>query len=504
MTTIPTDHAAMIERLSQLDRLRNVPHAELQWLAAHGTLRSLERGEFLTRTGDPREQLHLYIMLAGRIIAFVQRDHVQRKLREIRVGEVLGLLPFSRMTHTTADIFIEEPVEILQIDRELFPVLIRDCPVVTAACVHAMLNRAQAVTESHLHDEKLFSLGKLAAGLAHEFNNPASAVLRNVESLGWRQHEIEDAFTAIAADGLSASQLETLRALREECLTEPRSNESPMMRADREDAIAAWLEAHAVDSALANGAVDAALTIERLEKLAAAIPKSVLEPAIGWIAASIGNTALLAETGQAAKRIHDLVTAVKGFTQMDRPFVSEPTRIASGVRDTVAVMGPKARARSVTIEVDVPDELPPVRASAVELNQVWANLLDNALDAAPVSSRVTITAQAVDSKIIVRVVDQGNGIPEQIRGRIFDPFFTTKPVGQGRGLGLDTTRRIVTLIEGQIEFESEEGRTEFRVSIPIVPNNPQKAEAEGLLGEPERHMTRMSGSGEQSFVNPSR
>ena len=468
MTTDPTDRAAMVERLSRHERLRGVPRTELEWLAAHGQPCALAPGDVVAHMGDSRESLHLYIVLSGRLTTYVQRQRARRKLREVRGGELVGLLPFSRLTISTADVVVDDAAEVLRIDSGLFPALIRECPAVAAACVHSMIDRAQALTESQLHDEKMFSLGKLAAGLAHELNNPASAALRSVESLVVRQREIDDASDAVAISGLSASQQETLRALREECLIGARSHESPIARADREEAIAQWLEAHDIDPVPAATLADACVTIERLETLAGTISGPALGPAISWVAASIGGTALLSEIRQAVKRIHDLIAAVKGFTQMDRPLVPEPMSIAPGVRDTVSVMGPKARERSVTIDIDVPEELPLVRASAADLNQVWASLLDNALDAAPTASRVQISARTVERNVVVSVVDQGAGVPQSIRGQIFDPFFTTKPVGQGRGLGLDTARRIVSLIEGQIELDSVVGRTEFRVHLPIA------------------------------------
>jgi signal transduction histidine kinase len=459
---------AMIDRLAHHARLRAVPRAELEWLAAHGELRTLVAGEFLARIGDPREIHELYIILAGRISAYVQRDRLQRKIQEAGAGEISGLLPFSRMTKSTADLVVDEPLEFLCINPALFPELLRECPAVTAACVHTLLDRAQALTESHLHDEKLFSLGKLAAGLAHELNNPAAAALRNVASLAAHQREIEAEAEALAESGLSATQRAAVRAIRESCLTGPRPNESPLERAEREDAIAEWLEAHGVESHHAASLADACVTLEPLETLANAIPAQSLGTAIAWIVATIEATVLLTDVGQAVTRIHNLIAAVKGFTQMDRPLVPEPMHIAPGVRDSVEIMGPKARAKSVTIEIDVPDDLPQVRASAAELNQVWASLLDNALDATPAGSHVTISAQALGNNVVLRVIDQGVGIAEKDKSRIFDPFFTTKPIGQGRGLGLDIARRIIDLTGGRIEFDSVAGRTEFRVFLPMV------------------------------------
>jgi signal transduction histidine kinase len=333
------------------------------------------------------------------------------------------------------------------------------------------VDRARTLTQSELHDEKMFSLGKLAAGLAHELNNPASAALRSVDLLGERQLELESALAALAEQGLSGTQRATVHAVREACLANQNLDDSPIGRAEREDAITEWLGAHRVESDHAALLAEAGMTPDHLETLAGTIHGPALGLAIAWIASSIGASTLLSEIGRAVRRMHGLITAVKGFTQMDRPLISEPTSIAPGIRDSVTVIGSKARARSVTIDVDVPDELPRVRASAAELNQVWTNLLDNALDAAPTSSSIAISARGIGSNVVLSVIDHGPGVPEEIRTRIFDPFFTTKPIGQGRGLGLDIARRIVTLNGGRIEFDSVPGHTEFRVFFPAVPGD---------------------------------
>ena len=212
---------------------------------------------------------------------------------------------------------------------------------------------------------------------------------------------------------------------------------------------------------------DAGLGVEDLRVLDE-LPRHAVAHSVAWIAARIGARSLTAEIDRATRRIHELVAAVRGFTQMDRPLVVEPIAIGPGIRDSVMVLAPKARGRSVAVDVDVEPDLPSVRASAAELNQVWASLLDNAIDAAPPASCVTISAAQVNEAVLVRIVDEGAGIPDEIRGRIFDPFFTTKPMGQGRGLGLNIARRLVRLMGGQVDVVSRTGRTEFQVSLPIA------------------------------------
>ena len=166
-------------------------------------------------------------------------------------------------------------------------------------------------------------------------------------------------------------------------------------------------------------------------------------------------------------RISGLVTAIKGFTHMDQATAAEPVDLGLGLANTVAVLNAKARSKSAAVTITVPPDLPRVLGFAGELNQVWANLIDNALDAIPVSGRVDVTAERARHGVIVRVIDNGPGIPADVRERVFDPFFTTKPVGQGTGLGLDIVRRLVSHNDAEIELETVPGRTEFRVSLPI-------------------------------------
>ena len=187
-----------------------------------------------------------------------------------------------------------------------------------------------------------------------------------------------------------------------------------------------------------------------------------------WAASGCAVRGLASEIQEAALRVSGLVMAIKGFTHMDQIAAAEPVDLGRGLSNTVAVLRAKARSKSAAVSVEVEPGLPPVRGYVGELNQVWANLIDNALDAIPVSGRVDVRAAREGSRVLVRVVDNGAGIPADVRARIFDPFFTTKPVGEGTGLGLDIARRLIQHNDGDVEVESQPGRTEFRVSLPIA------------------------------------
>jgi len=267
---------------------------------------------------------------------------------------------------------------------------------------------------------------------------------------------------------LTEAQRESVDRLRNRCLVDSSGdNRSPIERSDLEDAVSEWLENHGGDAGSAPALVDNGATPDALDELARSLDADVLRAALAWIAAGCTTRSLTSELERAATRIYDLVSAVKRFTYMDRATVTESVTVAPGLRDTVAVLAAKARTKSVTVTLDVPADLPPVRAYAGELNQLWFNLLENALDAVPESGHVLVGAAREGDRVVVRVVNDGLGIPPDIQGRIFDPFFTTKRVGEGTGLGLDIARRIVGRHDGQLEFNSRPGRTEFRVTLPV-------------------------------------
>jgi signal transduction histidine kinase len=457
-------NADLVDRLAKLPNLAEIPREELEWLAAHGNLGVRPAGWVMAPKGQRIE--NLWIILSGHVSVYVDRGVGPRRVIDWRTGDVTGMLPYSRMKGPPGSNLLEEPSELLEIHERHFPEMIHRCPTFTAYTVHLMLDRARRFNASDLQDEKMISLGKLAAGLAHELNNPASATVRGANSLLAALEEVDTASRSLGAAGLTREQLEAVEQARVACMTERTGVVlSPIERADREDEIADWLRRHDCDPDHAERLAATEVRIEVLDSLAEAMPGDTLDAVLRWIAVGCETHSIASDIERAATRIHELVASVKGFTQMDSLGGPEAVNVETGLRDTIRVVASKAKAKGAAITLDVEPHLPCVHAVGGELNQVWLNLIDNALDALHESGSIDVSACRELDRVVVRVVDDGPGIPPDVESRIFDPFFTTKPPGQGIGLGLELSRRLVRRYQGDIEVESRPGRTEFRVSL---------------------------------------
>ena len=470
-----TDQSALVARLAQHRTLCEAPREELEWLAQHGEVRHFVHGDLLA-ANQPSLLESLGVVLSGHFAIYVDHGAGPHKVLEWSAGDVTGLLPYSRMAKPIGTMIVDEPMEALAVDRSHFPEMIRECPTITTALVHVMLDRARQFRSSELQDEKMLSLGKLSAGLAHELNNPASAAARSARLLADTLGVAEEASRALGAARLTDAQLAAVDRLRQVCAITLSAPLTPVQRADREEEIGTWLAAHELDPNEVSSLADTAVTIQGLDSLAAVLDGPVLTVALRWVAAGCTTRALASEVERAAARISKLIGAVKRFSYMDRALIPEALDVVTTLNDSVTLLQHKARKKSVGITVDAAPALPLVRAIGGDLNQVWTNLIDNAIDAAPQSGHVTISAEPRLDRVIVHIVDDGAGIDPAIRDRIFDPFFTSKPVGQGTGLGLDIARQLVRRNSGDIEVESRPGRTEFSVSLPVaVPSNDSPA-----------------------------
>ena len=314
--------------------------------------------------------------------------------------------------------------------------------------------------------EKLVSLGTMAAGLAHELNNPASAATRAVDAIRETCTTLLSALRLLAERSLTAEQFVAIDRLRLEI--EPAGPApDPVAVADRENALAAWLDDHGVDSGWRIAPALAAAGVEPswCERAAEILGDDVLEPGLDWVAGTFTTASLLGEMKEATERVSSLVAAVKSYSQMDR---ASRQRIAviDGIESTLAMLSYKLD--DVTVVRDFAPDAPMLEAEPGALNQVWTNVIDNAIDAMDGVGTLRITTRVDGEDFVVEVADTGAGMPPAVQARAFEPFFTTKDVGKGTGLGLDISRRIVVeRHHGGIEVESEPGNTVLRVRLPL-------------------------------------
>jgi signal transduction histidine kinase len=460
---------ALIELLRTVTLLAAAPRAELEWLAAHGQRRQYAVGDIALRKSEEAQEM--IVLFSGRIVVYFGQATGRGHQMDSHAGTITGVLPFSRLKRPFGDVVVEEASDVLAVDRRHFPEMIRECPMVTEQLVHSMLDRARRFSAINWQDEKMVSLGRLAAGLAHEINNPASAALRGAAALRELLPEAGRAAAGVGEAGLTGTQQSRIAAAIAEGVAwcgDVVGSLSPIAHEQRESALAAWLAPRGLDVELAEPLATGGVSPALLSDVAEAVGGAPLPAVLEWMAAAITTQVQAVEVERAVRRIHDLVSSISRFTTMDRSSAPVPTDIGTGLRDTVAVLAAKARAKETHVALTIAPDLPLVPAKGGELNQVWSNLIENALDAIAPSGEVHAEACVDGGNVVVRIIDNGPGIPADVEPRIFDPFFTTKPVGEGMGLGLDIVRRVLRDHAGQVEFESRPGRTEFRVRIPIA------------------------------------
>jgi signal transduction histidine kinase len=341
--------------------------------------------------------------------------------------------------------------------------------------IRGLFGTARFIESTARQRESLVTLGRLSAGLAHEINNPAAAATRAVDALEIASQTALSFPVRLASGEISAQQLTALDALRRE--VEPRAGavSDPLTVADQEEALSSWLARHGVerDWVIAPPLAAAGVDVAWCERAAILLEGSALEPGLEWLASTLSVASLMSEVKESTRRISELVAAVKSYSQMDRASVQQ-IDVTDGIDNTLVMLGHRLN-DGVTVVRDYGADLPQIEAHAGELNQVWSNLIDNAVDAMDSAGTLRVATRADGDHVIVEIADTGPGMPPEVAARAFEAFYTTKDVGKGTGLGLDIARRIVEERHGgTITIASRPGDTVMRVRLPVRPPQPNE------------------------------
>jgi signal transduction histidine kinase len=463
---------ATLERLRSVPILASVPEQEIFCLV-DGREVHLDEGEFIARQGEPAH--HFWILLSGAMrVYYALPDGREVLLGLVPAGTALGELPLLANIPNGGNIRATERCELLQFDEQQFWNIMTSCPEVRKAILGNMAYRFQKFQSVAVQQEKMASLGTLAAGLMHELNNPGAAAVRAAAQL----RKLTAKFSKAS---LNEEQKQCMFELQDYALAKERPlHMNSLEQSDAEEALAEWMETASIEDAwkLAPTLVSIGMTSGDLECARSEFPGPFFSDALNWLEALVSSMQLVATIEESIGRVSSLVKAVKSYAYEGKG-QKQSVDIKESIYATLVILGHKLREKQITLKKDFAPDLAPLQTECSGLNQIWTNILDNAIDAVPPGGHITIRTweeeTPADAKspaaklrhyLCITIADDGPGIPLDSQPHIFDPFYTTKPVGVGTGLGLGIVQRIVEQYNGTITFSSEPGNTEFRIRLP--------------------------------------
>ncbi len=431
---------------------------------------TIEQDELLMEEGEPGDSI--YVVLEGAFNITKRTRQEEIVLANRGLGEVLGEISLLENAPRSASVRATESGRLLKISREAFESLLHTSPSASMAIVRTVMSRLRNTESMAMQHEKLAALGTLSAGLAHELNNPAAAVVRGGEQLRHASTAWQAAALRLECEHLQPEHFSLLEELRVEL--ERRAAEPPPIDAlstsDRSEELEAWLDEQEVDEAwdLAPALAGLGWEAQDLDELVDRFPDGVMSTVGCWLGQGALVYSLLNELTSASRRMSEIVRAVKSYSHMDQAPVEE-VDVHAGIEDTLVILRHKLK-HHINIRREYARDLPRIEAFPAELNQAWTNLIDNAADAileSKESGEISIHTSADGDDLQVEICDDGPGIPDDVRPRIFEPFYTTKVAGLGSGLGLHIVRNIISVKHaGRISVESRPGHTCFCVTLP--------------------------------------
>lgn len=460
-----------IEELRKVIALRDLPDEFLKWLLEHSEVIEYEDGELLTKTGEPVDWM--YFIIEGRLDFYMDVNgklvYFHHFANDTESGGVTGLLPYSRMKVSPGNSFSIGKLRSIRLHKKYFQELEKVNPEFIRQLIGYMTERAKSFATTQLQLEKVNALGNLSAGIAHELNNPASAISRISYELTNRLFLNIELTEKMLIQKVNPEHIQYLRNKIESKERMQKNKLSAVQRMQKEDELMHWLDEKGIptDQQVVETFIEAGFSGEDLETLAGKVPKVELAQVLLWIENLLSSQRIIKDLAEASTRISNLVGAIKSHVHMDRTNAKQPTDIHKDIENTLTLLGYKLREKNISVKKSFCEGTADVPAYVGELNQVWTNIIDNAIYALGHAGELTIETNCDNKNMYVKIIDNGKGIPAEIQSRIFDPFFTTKKVGDGTGIGLDIVKRIISRHNGEIKVHSNPGRTEFLVCLPL-------------------------------------
>ena len=451
--------------LLRIPTFADLPEEQISWFLSQAQEIHLKAGDIYARQGDPADAM--FVILEGQ---FQWRGELggETVVLASKLGDVTGVLPFSRMKQFTVTGRAITDGRILRFPASLFPDLIQRMPELARRLVGVMSDRIREITRIEQQRDRLAALGKLSAGLAHELNNPASAAKRATSQLRDVLKRIKDASHELGRRELTTAQKAEIEKLESSFTQRDEPPPDALTISDLEGQIDSLLRSHGQNDLwqLAAELAQRGIKAEALEALFGTLDADTARAALVRIAASVEIANLLKEIESSTSRISDLVGAIKEYTFMDQAPVQN-VDVVKSLETTLTILNHKLK-RGIVVQREYQRVPLLVNSFGSELNQVWTNLIDNAIDAMGGKGELRVRTYREDSCVVVEIADNGPGISPEISAHIFEPFFTTKGVGEGTGLGLDTVQRIVKKHRGNVQVSSKPGDTRFQVWLPLA------------------------------------